>query len=322
MSDADVKFYFRFSLIILAAGFIWFFNSGAEQEKIADDGGGHWAKSPAVLGDFVPPVVAVLNDAENLLPKRNWSVPALELEAEAAIAVRADGGRVYFNKNTEVRRPVASLTKIMTAIVAVENYDLSQIIKISAETVRRDGSQGDLRVGEEITVRALLNIMLVGSSNDAAAALAEGKSEFIALMNKKAEAIGLSNTRFANPDGLDEDGHYGTARDMAQILVYFMNNHPQEFKIMEAENVVVYSADGKTEHRLKNTNELLGAISEVKAGKTGYTDKAGGSLILLISGLSFGDGDNIITVVLGSPDRFGESEKLIDWLRAAYIWEK
>ena len=84
--------------------------------------------------------------------------------------------------------------------------------------------------------------------------------------------------------------------------------------------MAVYSADGKIAHRLKNTNALLGAVSEIRAGKTGYTDKAGGSLALLISGLKFGDKNNIITVVLGSPDRFGESEKLIQWLKEAYIW--
>ena len=86
--------------------------------------------------------------------------------------------------------------------------------------------------------------------------------------------------------------------------------------------MVIYSANGKIMHRLKNTNALLGTISEVSAGKTGYTDKAGGSLALLVSGFHFGDENNIITIVLGSPDRFGESEKLIQWLKEAYIWGK
>ena len=84
--------------------------------------------------------------------------------------------------------------------------------------------------------------------------------------------------------------------------------------------MIVYSADGKISHRRKNTNALLGSISEIRAGKTGYTDKAGGSLALLVSSFHFGDENNIITIVLGSPDRFGESEKLIQWLKEAYIW--
>lgn len=141
-------------------------------------------------------------------------------------------------------------------------------------------------------------------------------------MNKKAKELGLLNTRFANPDGLDEDNNYSTAIDIAKIFSYLTSNYPTVFNILKTENMIVYSADGKISHRLKNTNALLGVISEIKAGKTGYTEMAGGSLALLISDFHFGGENNIITVVLGSPDRFGESEKLINWLRMAYIWGK
>ena len=215
---------------------------------------------------------------------------------------------------------MASLTKLMTAIIVLENFNLDEVIRVPAVAIKREGSRGELRPSEEITVRSLLDMMLIDSSNDAAIALADKNLNFVSLMNKKAKKMGLKNTHFTNPDGLDEDNNYSTAFDIAKIFSYLANNYPAVFNILKTENMVVYSADGKIAHRLKNTNALLGAISEVKAGKTGYTDKAGGSLALLVSDLHFGDKNNIITVVLGSSNRFGESEKLIQWLKEAYIW--
>lgn len=316
------KFYLKMSVLLFAAFFIWYFSSPEEKNIILDPEAEQrqMKATPVALSDFVPPTIIVWSDSENTLPRRNWSASALELNAEAALAMRADGGRIYYNKNMEEKRPVASLTKLMAAIIVLQNYNLDEIIKVSEAAVRREGSRGDLKPSEEITARALLDIMLIDSSNDAAMALADNNSDFVSLMNKKAKELGLLNTHFTNPDGLDEENNYSTAIDIAKIFGYLTNNYPAVFDILKTENMIVYSADGKIAHRLKNTNALLGAISEVKAGKTGYTDKAGGSLALLISGFHFGDKNNIITVVLGSPDRFGESEKLIRWLKEAYIW--
>ena len=270
-------------------------------------------KTPAALTNFVPPTIMVFKDSEKTLPRRDWTVPFLELEAQAALAIKTDASRVYYNKNIETRRSVASLTKLMTAIVVSENYNLDEVIKISLNAVKRESSLGDLRPDELITVRSLLNIMLIDSSNDAALALAEKRADFTSLMNKKTKELGLANTHFSNPDGLDEPENYSSAFDIAKIFSYLIKTHPEILDIFKTKNMVVYSNDGKVEHRLKNTNELLGKVSEVVAGKTGYTGEAGGSLILLTR-------NNIITVVLGSPNRFGESEKLIQWLKEAYIW--
>lgn len=318
----DEKFYLKISLMFVAAFFIWYFGSPKGKNIILDpEAEQRQLKAvPAALSNFVPPTVVVFSDSEKTLPRRNWLTSALELNAEAALAMRADGGRIYYNKNMEVRRPVASLTKLMTAIVVLENYNLEEIIKVPLAAVRREGSRGDLRPSEEITARALLEMMLIDSSNDAAIALADKNPGFVSIMNQKAKELGLLNTHFSNPDGLDEDNNYSTAIDIAKIFIYLTDNYPTIFNILKTENIIVYSADGKIAHRLKNTNALLGAVSEVKAGKTGYTDKAGGSLALLISSFHFGDKNNIITVVLGSPDRFGESEKLIQWLKEAYVW--
>jgi len=320
--DNNRKFYLKMSVLLFAALFIWYFSSPKEKNIILDPEAEQrqMKVTPTALSNFVPPTIVVLNNSENTLPRRNWSTPALEINAEAALAMRADGERIYYNKNIEERRPVASLTKLMTAIIVLENYNSEEIIKVPLAAVKREGSRGDLRPLEEITVRSLLNMMLIDSSNDAAMALADKNSDFVFLMNKKAEELGLLNTHFTNPDGLDEDDNYSTAVDIAKIFSYLTSNYLSAFDILKTENMVVYSANGKIAHRLKNTNALLGFISEIRAGKTGYTDKAGGSLILFISGFHFGDKNNIITIVLGSPNRFDESEKLIRWLKEAYIW--
>jgi len=316
--NGNKNFYLKISLLILAAFFIWFFGSPKEDFSAlkAEKSSEEWQpKMPVALTNFVPPTLVIFKDSENTLPRRNWSMPFLELEAQAALAIKTDGSRVYYNKNIETQRSVASLTKLMTAIIVLENYNLDEVIKIPLSAVRREGARGDLKPDELITVRSLLNIMLIDSSNDAAFALAEKKADFVSLMNKKAKELGLANTHFSNPDGLDEPGNYSSALDIEKIFNYLINKYPEALEILKTKNMVVYSADGKTEHRLKSTNELLGKVSEVVAGKTGYTGEANGCLILLTE-------SNIITVVLGSPDRFGESEKLVQWLKSAYIWEK
>lgn len=300
-------------ILVFILGFvIWF--SGSSEEKVATENpGDHYNPKPALFADFVTPQFLVLDDSENTLPRRNWSVPALELNVEAALAMRPDGGRIYYNKNMEARRPVASLTKLMTAIIVLENYDLNEIIRITKSDIEKEGSQGELKPAEELTVRSLLDIMLIDSSNDAASSLARQRPDFVSLMNQKAKDLGLLNTHFTNPDGLDEEANYSSAFDIAKIFIYLYSTYPEILDVLKTQNMVVYSADSKIMHRLQNTNELLGRMNEIIGGKTGYTDKAGGSLILLTK-------NNIITVVLGSPDRFGESEKLIRWLETAYIW--
>ncbi len=314
--NGNKNFYLKISLLLIVAFFIWIFGSSKEEfSAFKAENSSQWQpKTPAALTNFVPPTLVIFKDSESTLPKRNWLMPFLELQAQAVLAMKIDGSRVYYNKNVETQRSIASLTKLMTAIIVLENYDLNEVVKVSSAAVKREGIMGNLRPAELITVRSLLNIMIIDSSNDAAFALAEKRKDFIFLMNKKAEELGLKNTHFSNPDGIDEPKNYSSALDIAKIFSYLINTHPEASEILKTKNMVVYSVDGKIEHRLENTNQLLGKVDEVAAGKTGYTEEAGGSLILLTK-------SDIITVVLGSLDRFGESEKLINWLRAAYIWD-
>ncbi len=313
--NGDNNFYLKISLLLAAAFGVWIFGAGKKISGNENASSSVSAStSPAALSDFAPPALKIFKEPESDFPKRNWSAPFLELKAEAALAMSLDGGRIYYNKNIETRRPIASLTKLMTAIIVLENYDLNRTVKISAEAVKRESASGGLRVGENIAVRSLLSIMLIDSSNDAAFALAEQKKNFISLMNEKAVEMGLKNTHFSVPDGLDSDGNYSSALDIAKIFVYLVEKHSEALEILKTKNMTVYSVDGKIEHRLESTDKLLDADGDIIAGKTGFTDNAGGCLVLLAK-------NGIVSVVLGSTDRFGESQKMIQWLKTAYIWK-
>ncbi len=317
-------------LIALSGLAVGVFGSKNFQVSEHPDGPAYNPK-PALLANFVSPVFVAFGGTENITPKRNWQIPNIEVNAKSVLAVSFDGKRIYYDKNSRARLPMVSLTKLMTALVVLENYNLDNILTVSPISLTREGERGDLRSYEKITARSLLAMMLVESSNDAAMVLAQNLpekieknpansfSDFVDLMNQKAWELELRDTHFDNPDGLDSPAHYSTAADLSYLFRYLLGNSPWIAEIMRAQNMVVYSADGRIEHRLKNSDDLLGRIPEIEAGKTGFTDNAGGCLILFTSG--FGDFDKgIITVVLGSEDRFGESEKLINWLRAAFIW--
>ena len=165
-----------------------------------------------------------------------------------------------------------------------------------------------------MTVEQLLFALLVQSGNDAAEILAEnypgGRPTFIEAMNTKAAQLNLVHTHFANPTGIDEPGHYSSAADLARLASFALKK-PEFARIVSTENTIV------SNHVLTNVNELLGKVPGVLGVKTGFTDGAGQSLVTLV------DRDNhpVILVVLGSLDRFGDSEKLINWVYTNFKWE-
>jgi len=164
--DENKKFYLKFSLILAVIFFIWISGSKKNDSSEITAKKSLAENKPAALINFSPSVPAIFDNSENTSPKRDWSVPYLELQAQAALAIKTDGSRVYYNKNIETQRSIASLTKLMTAIIVMENYqptadqpvagDLDKIITVSVEAIKREGSQGDLRAGEKITIRSLL----------------------------------------------------------------------------------------------------------------------------------------------------------------------
>jgi len=230
----------------------------------------------------------------------------LELEAESAIVAEiTPKGNVkfLFEKNPEKPLPIASISKLMTALVVFdlkESYNLSLPIKITKEAVNQEGVSKfrELNPGELVPVKELVYKMLIESSNDAAFALTEpiGEDGFVALMNIYAKEIGLSDTFFLDPTGLKKNT--STARELVKLANYILENYPQIFEI------TTYRAD-------QNTNKLLKEIPEIVGGKTGWTQEARGCLILVLKNRRNG---YFVNVVLGSEHRFNDMRKIIKTL--------
>lgn len=234
------------------------------------------------------------------------STEAPQIDAASAIVMDAKTGRVLFEKNAYKRRPMASTTKIMTAIVAIEKGDLDDIVTVSKRAASIWGSRLRLKAGQKLTLKELLYGLLLNSGNDAAIAIAEhigGTVEgFLDLMNKKAGEIGAYNTNFKTPHGLDANGHYTTAYDLALITRYALKNTVFA-KIVRTKNASISIRD------LRNTNEMLSIYPGADGVKTGYTGKAGRCLVTSATR----NGWQIISVVLNCPTRYKRalSSKLI-----------
>jgi len=272
----------------------------------------------------LPDVPKIVNSdvVDSFKPSRDWTIPEPEISSEAAICVENNESgqeKILFKKNNDQKLSIASLTKLMTALVVLENYDLSQNVKISQEAVDREGEQGSLKPNETFSVETLLYIMLIESSNDAAYALAEvmGFDKFVETMNLKAKDLGLNNTFFVGPSGLDSK-NYSTIDDLVKLTEYLLKNHFLVWEILSIEKATILNSDGVLHHEAVNTNELLGKIPAIISGKTGYTKIANGCFILVLE--SPKKGSQLIYIILGSKNRFEEMKKLIDWVNQAYQW--
>lgn len=258
----------------------------------------------------------------NVLPAKNSNTEEIEINSKSAAVMDAGTNAMLFSKDAYRKMPIASLTKLVTAIIALENIDLSEKITVSEKAVKDGGKRDGLFAGEEIAAEELLKIMLVNSNNVAAEAIADhidGKSgDFIKLMNGKTELLGLENTRFFNASGLDqEEENYSTAYEIAQIFDYGLR-YPKIWEIMKIQRSEVWSSDKKTKHILKNTNLLLGKLKNIEGGKTGFTDDAGECMVLVAG--SDDANNRVISVVLNSSDRFKDTEKMIKWVFESYRW--
>ena len=241
-----------------------------------------------------------------------------KLNSRAAVIYDRKSKKIIWGKKENEKRPMASTTKIMTAIVVLENANLSDTVTVSKKSAGTGGSRLGLKVGDKITVNNLLYGLLMVSGNDAAVALAEyvgGSVEgFADKMNQKAEELGLESTHFITPHGLDMADHYTTALELAEMADYAMNN--EKFaQIVNTKNITI-NINGRSKS-LKNTNELLGNLNGVNGVKTGFTNGANRCLVTSVNR----DGMNIITVVLGADtkkDRTNDSVKLIEYAYKNY----
>lgn len=275
----------------------------------------------ALGGKITVPVDNQVVQAQKFVPlpisSRVSTFPVLS--AQAALAVDLDSGVTLYEKNPDSPLLPASTTKIITALVAMEYYPRDLILTVGNPRV--DGQKMGLIAGEKISVENLLYGLLVYSANDAAEVLADnfpgGRELFIAAMNLKAKELSLMHSKFSNPAGLDGVGHVSTARDLILVSEIAMKD-PFFAKIVGTEERVVKSSDGRISHRLKNINELLGKVDGVFGVKTGWTENARENLVTYINR----DSKRVMIALLGSQDRFGETEELIDWIYANYSWQE
>lgn len=241
----------------------------------------------------------------------------LELKAESAISIFVNPRgeeEIIFEKNASVRRPIASLTKLMTALIAEKEYQSDQIFVISQTAVDQEEDKGNLKIGENLSLNELLHIVLIESSNDAAWAIGEGKDNFSEEMNTEAQRLGMKNTYFVNPTGLDGFENYSTAVDLVELVKYISNQYPQIFKITQKQSYEVLNPDGSLHHFIgENTNKLLAEVPGIIGGKTGYTDEAGGCIVLLLENEKGGYFINVILGTVSADERFPEMKKLIDF---------
>lgn len=244
----------------------------------------------------------------------------LFLTAKSAMVIDVSSKVVLLAKNPDSFLPPASTTKIMTALIVLENYQLDDVLVVPKIT-NLIGQNMGLLEGERMTVENLLYGVLVHSANDAALTLASsysgGIEEFIYSMNQKANELGLFDTHFANISGIDQVNHYSTVRDLAHLTSHAMEN-PLFAKIVEKKRITVVDIDRKHWHELETTNELIGKVFGLKGVKTGWTESAGECLIAYVAR----NEREIITVILGSKDRFSETERLVNWVFKNFEWLK
>ena len=201
---------------------------------------------------------------------------AVSTSATAAILMDADSGRVLYEHDADRQMLIASTTKILTALVALEEGTLSDTVKVSRKAAYTEGSSMYLKEGEQLTLETLLYGLMLCSGNDAAVAIAEhiagSEAEFARLMNETARSLGMTGSSFANPNGLDHPEHYSTARDMARLACAAMENESLR-RIVSTRTVTV---GGRT---MTNHNKLLSWMDSCTGLKTGYTRAAGRTLV-------------------------------------------
>lgn len=249
-------------------------------------------------------------------------IKPLEIKAKASVLIDAASRNVILEKNSNEKLPIASITKIMSMLLIMEAIDSGKIkyedmVQVSNHSYDMGGSQVYLKPGEEFTVLEMLKAVAIHSANDAVVALAEkvsGSEEaFVSMMNEKAKTLGMKNTNFLDCNGLTDEGHYGSAYDVALMSAELIEKHP---KILEI-TTIWHDTFRNGKFSLDNTNWLINKYNGINGLKTGFTSKAG----YCLSASAKRNNLQIIAVVLGEPDsktRFDEVKKLLDYGYANY----
>lgn len=240
----------------------------------------------------------------------------LKLTAQSAILIEASTGRVIWEKDADVRHYPASMTKMMTGILALEKLPPKADVVISPNAAATEDCPLEIVAGECLSADNIITGMLMESDNGAAVAIAEAVdgsvSQFVQRMNERAQAIGMSNTHFVNPNGLTEANHYSTARDMAKLARFAMNNKKFREIVSTKNQVIHWEVPARQQKLAENTNKLLANYNGMNGIKTGWTEAAGGCL----AASARRNGVELIAIVMQTPgpdDRFADASKLLDY---------
>ncbi|MCQ2423868.1 MAG: D-alanyl-D-alanine carboxypeptidase [Clostridia bacterium] len=260
------------------------------------------------MNRILPCLLAVLL-LTGMAPRASAGAP--DVSARSAILIDAETGEALFEKAADQRLPMASTTKIMTALAAIESMPLDTVVTVPASAVGVEGSSVYLEAGEKLTLEDLLYALLLASANDAATAIALTVSgsveDFAALMNEKAAALGLSGTHFTNPHGLDDEEHYTTARDLARLAAAALEN--DDFRrIAGTVKHTIPAADGGV-RVLVNHNKMLRLYDGAIGVKTGFTKRCGRCLV---SAAERG-GLRLVAVTLSAPDDWHDHTAMLDY---------
>jgi serine-type D-Ala-D-Ala carboxypeptidase (penicillin-binding protein 5/6) len=299
--------------------------------------------STASINDYLnrPPLRATLKNqarAENNMPLRRMNVADLSLDAVSVLAWDYQRDWFLYSKNINASRPIASLTKLITAAVVLDHASLQEEAIISRVAIDKDGNRGRLVQDEVLKMQDLLAAALLESSNDAAYALGEnvGKKfitlderslktasssrEFVRAMNRKLNELGLFESNFTDTSGLDDINSFSTASNLAHFIKYLRTNPAYQpiWDILQLRKFQTTSQNKNINHEFINNNPFLDEFKNVIGGKTGYTDLALGNMALVIK--SPDNKSEIIYLVLGSYDRFEDMRKLVNWTREAWTW--
>ncbi len=239
------------------------------------------------------------------------------MSAAAAVVLDGETGRVLYDDHARNHLPPASTTKIMTAVLALEQADLQRVIVSDIDATKlTDSSVMGLRPGVPITMQDLLYGLMLPSGNDAAIEIARAvdgtERAFVQHMNRKAAEIGLADTHFMNPHGLDARGHYSTALDLARLARYAMRD--QTFAALVSTRD--YRLGAPSDYALHNGNSMLASYPGADGVKIGWTEQAGWTLVASADR----DGHRLFAVVLNSKDRDADATALLDWAFASYRW--
>jgi serine-type D-Ala-D-Ala carboxypeptidase (penicillin-binding protein 5/6) len=265
-----------------------------------------------------PPTVKAASFSRLTIPFPD-TTPVASVSAQAVYIYDVESKSLLYEINSRQKHHPASLTKLMTAIIALETYQPDQILSVkSAQNII--GSSIHLSFGEKMTVENLLNAALIASGNDAAFTLAEndpdGYNSFLNKMNQKAQKFNLSSTNFTNVTGVEDILHYSTARDLTLLAAEAIKN-PTLSQTVSLREITVANIDNTKKYFLKSTNELLGQDGVIGI-KTGTTPNAGENLITLVK-----QNDHpVIITILNSKDRFGDTKKLINWVFSHHTWKQ